>query len=72
MFPSELTVAEAMRFSSYTRVHIYNLVTAGRLKSKRAKMRAGPVVILIDRSSLENYMREQGRPINGEQQAVNS
>jgi len=67
LLPSELTVAEAMRFSSYTRVHLYNLITAGKLRSKRAKMRAGPIVILIDRLSLEEYMREQGRPVNGEQ-----
>jgi len=66
MLPVELTIAEAMRFSAYTRVHLYNLVTAGRLKSKRAKMRAGPIVILIERQSLEDYMREQGRAVNGQ------
>ena len=66
MLPAELTISESMRFSAYTRVHLYNLVTAERIKSRRAKMRAGPVVILIDRQSLEEYMREQGRAVNGE------
>lgn len=66
MLPAELTIVEAMHFSAYTRVHLYNLVTAGKLKSKRARMRTGPIIILIERSSLEEYMYKQGRPINGE------
>jgi hypothetical protein len=65
MLPLELTVTEAVHFSSYTRVHLYNLINAGRLKSRRAKMRAAPIIILIDRASLEDYMREQGRAVNG-------
>lgn len=66
VLPAELTVTEAISFSSYTRVHLYNLINAGRLKSRRAKMRAAPVIILIDRASLEAYMQEQGRAVNGE------
>jgi len=66
VFPNELTVAEAIRFSAYTRCHLYNLITAGKLKNRKGKMRAGPIIILIDRLSLEEYMREQGRPVNGE------
>lgn len=66
MQPSELTVTEAVRFSSYTRVHLYNLINAGRIKSRRAKMRASPVIILIERQSLEEYMREQGRQVDHE------
>ena len=66
MLPNELTVTEAVRFSSYTRVHLYNLINAGRLKSRKAKMRAAPIIILIDRASLEAYMQEQGRAINGQ------
>lgn len=66
MLPSELTVTEAVLFSSYTRVHIYNLINAGRLKSRRAKMRAAPIIILIERASLEAYMQQQGRAVDGE------
>ena len=66
MLPNELTVAEAIKFSAYTRCHLYNLISSDRLKSRRAKMRAGPIIILIDRESLETYMREQGRTVNGE------
>lgn len=66
MLPAELTVTEAIHFSSYTRVHLYNLINAGRIKSRRAKMRAAPIIILIERASLELYMQEQGRAVNGE------
>lgn len=66
MLPSELTVTEAVLFSSYTRVHLYNLINAGRLKSRRAKMRAAPIIILIERASLEQYMQERGRAVDGE------
>lgn len=60
-FPVELTVTEAIVFSKYSRCQLYNLINAGRIKSRRAKMRASPVVILIERTSLETYMQEQGR-----------
>jgi hypothetical protein len=64
MLPAELTVTESIKFSGYTRVHLYNLINAGRLKSRRAKMRAAPIIILIDRASLEAYMEQQGRSVD--------
>ena len=66
MFPDELTVTEAQGLSAYTRCHLYNLINTKRIKAKRAKLRGSPPLILIDRSSLEKYMHEQGRPVNGE------
>ena len=68
MLPLELTVTEAMKFSGFSRVHIYNLITAERIKSRRAKMRTGPIVFLIDRASLEAYIewQRQRRSVNAE------
>lgn len=57
--PAELTVTEAIAFSNFSRCHLYNLINAKRIKSRRAKMRAAPVVILIERESLEAYMQER-------------
>ena len=61
MLPNELTVTEAIRLSAYTRCHLYNLITAGKLRNRKAKMRTGPIVILIERASLEQYMQDKGR-----------
>lgn len=66
MLPNELTVTEAQGLSAYTRCHLYNLINSGRLKARRAKLRGSPPLILIERASLEAYMREQERPVNGE------
>jgi len=57
--PEELTVTEAMKFSGFSRVHLYNLMNADRIKHRRAKMRAAPVLLLIERASLEAYMQER-------------
>lgn len=66
MLPAELTVTEAVSYSKFSRMHLYNLINAGRIKSRKAKMRAAPIIILIDRASLEAYMLERERPVNGE------
>jgi hypothetical protein len=67
VLPSELTVTEAMRFSGYMRCHIYNLIHQDKVQSRRAKMRAGLIVLLVNRASLEEYMKKQGRAANGGQ-----
>ena len=64
--PAELTVTEAISFSRFSRCQMYNLINAGRVKSRKAKMRAAPIIILIDRASLEEYMKERGRAISAE------
>jgi hypothetical protein len=64
MLPIELTVKEAVRFSGYTRIHLYNLIHSEKIKFRCAKMRTGPIVFLIERASLEAYMQEQGRAID--------
>ena len=69
--PAELTITEAMVFSGYTRCHLYNLVTSNRVRSRRAKPRAAPTLILIERASLEAYMQSKGRSVNGEQAKYN-
>lgn len=66
VLPNEITVTEAQKMSAYARCHIYNLINTGKLKARHAKLRGSPPLILIERTSLEAYMREQERPINGE------
>ncbi len=59
--PADLTVTEAVQLSGYTRVHVYHLINEGKLKTRRAALRAAGVIILIDRGSLEDYLRLRGR-----------
>jgi hypothetical protein len=66
VLPNELTVTEAQGLSAYTRCHLYNLINARKIKARRAKLRGSPPLILIERASLEAYMLQQERPVNGE------
>ena len=60
---ADLTVTEAIRFSGYSRQQLYNLINAGKVRAKRIA-RAAPF-FLIERVSLEEYMRSKGRMAHG-------
>jgi hypothetical protein len=55
----DLTVREACSISKYSRVHIYQIIFDNRVKWK--KVIRGRPILLIDRESLLDYMRKQGR-----------
>lgn len=62
--PVEVTVTEAMKLSDFSRVHLYNLINRNRIKARKINTRAAPI-ILIDRESLEGYLKAKGRSVNG-------